>query len=285
MLHFAVKRGNIEVVDLFLQHKISVNVEDNFEVTPLHLAAKHGRADIVDLLLQYRANVNVRDFCEETPLSHAIAFEHVETFFLLLLYGADIGEEERKKINEKPKFVSCLAEFNKIKESPHLSRLIETYKSGDKHAISKYINNEQDREALIQEFKVVEERYSSNEQLSFIPKCLLDFVEHLSKQYLSEHNMLLLKKDTFRGFINNITGIDTNYPSYDFSNIDVLNMQLTCKHINSKAKEHDKAFGVVKDKSNELLNKLKDICQNPNTALAESQLEGIEPSKKRQRIG
>ncbi|XGA08113.1 MAG: ankyrin repeat domain-containing protein [Wolbachia endosymbiont of Xenopsylla cheopis] len=302
VISFAVMRNHKDIVQLLIEHKANVN--DQFSInesnrnctyTPvtsvfvngLHEGNIRDVRDILELLLKAGGNpdtivVSKNEGTNEVTEYSIFKNANPEILFLFFFFGAKLKNEDLAIIRENSDLQNCLTAFAEIKAMPHLGKLIEAnIKKEGTQAIAEYINNKAKGQELIKEFRTIKERYGSDEQLSFIPEYLLDAVEHSIKQHLQEHKMLLLKKDTFRGFISNITGIDTNYPIYDFSDTDVLNMQLTCKHINSKAKEHEKAFGAVKDKSNKLLNKLRNICQSPNTALAESQ---IEPSAEHQHM-
>ena len=59
-------------------------------MTPLHYAVDRGNQDIVLLLLDNSADVNSQDACGETPLMLAVICEHEELISLLRCHGADI---------------------------------------------------------------------------------------------------------------------------------------------------------------------------------------------------
>ena len=50
--HFACLRGNLELCELFVEHKADVKARTVEEKTPLHLAALRGNGAIVELLIK-----------------------------------------------------------------------------------------------------------------------------------------------------------------------------------------------------------------------------------------
>nr|CAB3266486.1 ankyrin repeat domain-containing protein SOWAHB-like [Phallusia mammillata] len=61
-LHWAAKKGNIDMVNMLLDQKIDVNARSNGGYTPLHLAAIHGHEHIISHLLEYEADPTIRDY-------------------------------------------------------------------------------------------------------------------------------------------------------------------------------------------------------------------------------
>ncbi|CAM4735348.1 unnamed protein product [Leuciscus chuanchicus] len=60
-LHWAVKQGRVETVDMMLRSGADVNQRAGY--TPLHLASLHGHGKIIQLLINnYNAKVNIRDY-------------------------------------------------------------------------------------------------------------------------------------------------------------------------------------------------------------------------------
>ena len=58
-------------------------------MTPLHFAVDRGEVDIVKQLLDSGAEVNAQDSSGETPLMLAVTCEHLELVRILLEHGAD----------------------------------------------------------------------------------------------------------------------------------------------------------------------------------------------------
>jgi len=58
-------------------------------MTPLHFAVDRGEVDIVQQLLDNGSEVNAQDSSGETPLMLAVTCEHLELVRLLLERGAD----------------------------------------------------------------------------------------------------------------------------------------------------------------------------------------------------
>ncbi|XP_039512788.1 ankyrin repeat domain-containing protein 1 isoform X6 [Pimephales promelas] len=62
-LHWAVKQGRVETVDMMLRSGADVNQRAHGGYTPLHLASLHGHGKIIQLLINnYNAKVNIRDY-------------------------------------------------------------------------------------------------------------------------------------------------------------------------------------------------------------------------------
>ncbi|MGC2422756.1 MAG: ankyrin repeat domain-containing protein [Nitrospirota bacterium] len=86
-LHWAAKKGHIEIARLLLKYRSDVDAEDIYGWTPLHKAARWGRKTIAELLLRKGANVNARANNGSTPLDKAIRYERRQTENLLRQYG------------------------------------------------------------------------------------------------------------------------------------------------------------------------------------------------------
>ncbi|KAK2986752.1 hypothetical protein RJ640_010977, partial [Escallonia rubra] len=74
-LSFA-SRGDRVGLNQMLRGGISPNVQDYDRRTALHLAASEGHASIVELLVQYKADVNLEDRWHRTPLTDARLYGH-----------------------------------------------------------------------------------------------------------------------------------------------------------------------------------------------------------------
>ena len=61
--------------------------EGSGKTTALHLAAIVGNVNILNMLLQHQAEVNVRDGSSMTPLHRAVEYAHLEAVKLLLDSG------------------------------------------------------------------------------------------------------------------------------------------------------------------------------------------------------
>jgi ankyrin repeat protein len=87
-IHLAAESGYTDLVKLFLDHGVDVNLATRGKnrVTPLHIAAAKGQADVVELLLKSGAQVNARDANGKTPLHWAIAAGQNEVADMLKIY-------------------------------------------------------------------------------------------------------------------------------------------------------------------------------------------------------
>lgn len=93
-LHSAVVRRHIEVIQVLLVAGISVDVRDDFRLTPLHYAVSWGYPDVAKCLLDHGADVNAESRGRETPLHQASNRQVAE---VLIRAGADIEVVARTK--------------------------------------------------------------------------------------------------------------------------------------------------------------------------------------------
>eukprot|EP00041_Stephanoeca_diplocostata_P039339 m.1615097 g.1615097 ORF g.1615097 m.1615097 type:complete len:243 (+) comp25371_c2_seq2:114-842(+) len=94
-LHAAACSGNIEIVDMLLEHGANPNVTDKFSRTPLHDAAQDGAMDIVESLLRYGAKPNPKDAYGRTPMHLAAYGGFSEVLLLLMKYGAPTNSKAK----------------------------------------------------------------------------------------------------------------------------------------------------------------------------------------------
>lgn len=86
------ERGNVKVVDLFLDAEMNINATRPFDgYTALIGAAERGHADVVKLLLDRGANVKTRDRSSQPALTKAAAAGHLAVAQTLINYGADVN--------------------------------------------------------------------------------------------------------------------------------------------------------------------------------------------------
>ena len=87
-IHYAARRGYIELVQFFLEQGADINDVGTEGWTPLHMAGREGHTKIVQLLLERGASVNVKSNQGETPLQLAIQKGHEDVAALLRQHGA-----------------------------------------------------------------------------------------------------------------------------------------------------------------------------------------------------
>jgi ankyrin repeat protein len=84
----AIRRGDINLVELLLQQGTSPNSEDD-GTTALMLAAEYGRAEIVKLLLKYEVESGIQDESGNTALMIATQYGYSQIVKVLLEHEAD----------------------------------------------------------------------------------------------------------------------------------------------------------------------------------------------------
>ncbi|XP_035219625.1 transient receptor potential cation channel subfamily A member 1 homolog isoform X2 [Stegodyphus dumicola] len=102
-LHYAAMRGNIIATSQLLQcNKINTEVSDKQEMTPLHCAANYNSPEVVELLLNASADPEANDENLSTPL-HLAANTGNKEIVLLLLEAVEKHNERKLKeyIEEK----------------------------------------------------------------------------------------------------------------------------------------------------------------------------------------
>ncbi|XP_043469266.1 ankyrin-1-like [Leptopilina heterotoma] len=96
LLHTAVEKGYLNIVEDQLKHGANVNMlrhsECKEDFSPLHTAAKHKQEEIAKLLISYKANVNAHDYKGNTPIFYAIENADVKFIMLLLSNGANVKD-------------------------------------------------------------------------------------------------------------------------------------------------------------------------------------------------
>ena len=76
-LHFAAKKGHIEICQLILNTLTEdKNPECGYGATPLHLAARYGHLEVCKLFIENIQVKNPRSFCGKTPLQLALLSNH-----------------------------------------------------------------------------------------------------------------------------------------------------------------------------------------------------------------
>ncbi|TDH00075.1 hypothetical protein EPR50_G00183820 [Perca flavescens] len=89
-INYCVKSGDLESLELALDHGVPVDVQDEFYKTPLMVACSSGNYEVAQYLLTRGADVNVCDQFFWTPLHHAAHAGQVEIIELLVEAGAKI---------------------------------------------------------------------------------------------------------------------------------------------------------------------------------------------------
>jgi ankyrin repeat protein len=102
-LHSAAYYGDLQMVQILLEHTAEVDAQKDTGETPLHYLSRDrggGRQisqlhKVSRLLLEYGAEVNARSHNLSTPLHIAAENGRVEVVRVLLEHGASVGAEDR----------------------------------------------------------------------------------------------------------------------------------------------------------------------------------------------
>ncbi|XP_076676923.1 uncharacterized protein LOC143373487 [Andrena cerasifolii] len=99
LLHAAVRKGYLTIVEELLKYGHDVNMVDNSGprkgCTPLHVATKNKQEEIAKLLVSYGADVNAQDETGKTPIFYAVEKNCREIVKLLLRHSADVKTRDK----------------------------------------------------------------------------------------------------------------------------------------------------------------------------------------------
>ncbi|KAK9744715.1 Ankyrin repeats (3 copies) [Popillia japonica] len=93
-IHLAVLIENLSIVKFLVEKGALVNSCNAGRQTPLHFAAKLGNVKIVNYLLDNGANINMFDMDDRSPLSLAVLHEYEDVARILIRKGARLNNEE-----------------------------------------------------------------------------------------------------------------------------------------------------------------------------------------------
>src|SRR5258708_22890506 len=88
-LHVASNQGDVELVQVLLEHGADIEAQDDYGSTPIHLASFFGEVELVQVLLEHGAEIEARDNRRCTPIHLASDCGDVELVQLFLKQGAD----------------------------------------------------------------------------------------------------------------------------------------------------------------------------------------------------
>ena len=94
-LFVAVETGNIEIIQLLLDHGAKVNARDAEKQTPIMRLEEDATPELVELLVRYGAKIDVADKSGNTPLILAAASAKVEVVKALIDSGADVRAKNK----------------------------------------------------------------------------------------------------------------------------------------------------------------------------------------------
>jgi len=95
-LHWAVNRGDLDMVDILLASGANIKAANRYGVQPLSLAAESGNAAVIDRLLKAGADPNTSMPGGETVLMTAARTGNVDAIKLLLVRHADVNARDER---------------------------------------------------------------------------------------------------------------------------------------------------------------------------------------------
>jgi ankyrin repeat protein len=113
-LSFAASNGNMQIMDLLLEHRADVDHRDRFRDTALHWAALSGQIDALKRLLAAHATIDVQNGQGATPLMLAIGANRREAVRVLVAAGANTqlqdftGHDAAWYATDKPALLAIL---------------------------------------------------------------------------------------------------------------------------------------------------------------------------------
>ncbi|CAG9862038.1 unnamed protein product [Phyllotreta striolata] len=93
-VNFHMKAGQGELTEADVLKERDVNVKDANNLTPLHWACFYGQINSVQLLVEHGADINELGPEEETPLILAAAGGHHDIVRFLIAHGADVNHTD-----------------------------------------------------------------------------------------------------------------------------------------------------------------------------------------------
>lgn len=91
-LHNAAMSGNVNMVDILIQHKADVNIPDEDGITPLYMAVRGNHKEVVSLLLDNGATVNFINKDGASALCCAVLLNNKDILEMLIKKGANVNE-------------------------------------------------------------------------------------------------------------------------------------------------------------------------------------------------
>ena len=83
-----------EILQILIKSGSSINISDNYGITPLHLVSFKGQDEYMSILLQNNAEINKLDSYNRLPLNYAIMEGQLNSAYLLLEGGSNIENND-----------------------------------------------------------------------------------------------------------------------------------------------------------------------------------------------
>jgi ankyrin len=112
-LHFAVSKGNLELVEFFLERGANSNVKNSEAMTPIFFACAEP-ITILKTLIRHGAVIDVQGLAGSTPLHCACEWRTIEAVNLLIDEGAKVEVTNRE--GKTPLYYACrTGQLNMVK--------------------------------------------------------------------------------------------------------------------------------------------------------------------------
>ena len=96
-IHYAIKSGLLNIVKLLIQSGADVNIKDNYDKNPLYYSIEEGDLDIFELLIYNDSEIDICDKSGITPLHLAVMKGYLAMVEILLLKGANKNAQDNKE--------------------------------------------------------------------------------------------------------------------------------------------------------------------------------------------
>lgn len=97
-LHYAAKRGSLQIVELLLKAGASVSATDDDGCTPLHLSIWSRHLAVAKALVAAHAPIEAKDSHDHTPLMYASASGEPALVEVIIAGGADVNEHDNRGV-------------------------------------------------------------------------------------------------------------------------------------------------------------------------------------------
>uniref|UniRef100_A0A1I7U7E1 ANK_REP_REGION domain-containing protein n=1 Tax=Caenorhabditis tropicalis TaxID=1561998 RepID=A0A1I7U7E1_9PELO len=131
LLHFAARKGYIEIVKALIEAGGNKNEHDSEKALPLHLAAKMNQLEVVEYLIEEKS-INATDDYGMTPLMMAVSHDSLKCVEYLIEKGADLTVTDKDE--RTPVYIG--AKYNALASVGHILKYLKDQTDTSRSEIS-----------------------------------------------------------------------------------------------------------------------------------------------------